>query len=211
MVKQLVKMSPEELEQAYHERTLVLCKPDALRLGLHGEILKRISRLFYKTVLVRMFRFDRDTIMDFYAPVIDMWEPREEIIEIFMKMTQAPCLAVVVEGPNAILAMRKLAGGAPQYKLEGEKVELTGYKAQFQPLLAQMGTVRGDFSAMDIPLPDTELIPVPNFIHATENEDDYEREIRVLTEHGHIQEADFFAYAKPEWDVIFGEGRGKLK
>lgn len=210
MPKQLISLTPEELEESYRERTLVLCKPNAIRLGLHGEILKRINRLFYKTVLIKMFQFDAETIMDFYAPVIEMWTPREKIIEIFMKMTLAPTLAIVVEGPNAIPAMRKLAGGAPKYENEGNEIELVGYKAQFQPLLAPMGTLRGDYSALDIALPDTELIPVPNFMHATEKKDDYKREINVLLEYSHIQDADFFPYQKPEWESIFGEGRGKL-
>jgi nucleoside-diphosphate kinase len=211
MAKQIVHLSPEELERAYRERTLVLCKPDAVRLGLHGEILSRISRLYFKIVLLRMFRFTATSVLQFYEPVVEMWEPRDEIEQIFLKMTSAPTIALVVEGPNARKAMRKMAGGVPMYQLSDGEIKLTGYKAQFEPLNAPMGTLRGDYSALDIPLPDTELIPVPNFIHATENEEDYAREIGVLMKHQHIAEADFFPYAKAEWDVIFGPGRGNLE
>ncbi len=210
MAKKIIKLSQQDLEKLYRERTLVLCKPDAVRLGLHGEILSRISRLFYKTVLVRMFNFTDASVQDFYGPVIDMWEPRNEIIEIFMKMTNAPTIAIVVEGPNARLAMRKMAGGLPSYELENGEIKLKGFKAQFEPLNAPMGTMRGDYSALDIPLPDTELIPVPNYIHATETAEDYDREIFVLTQHGHISPNDFYPYPKAEWDVIFGAGRGNL-
>ncbi len=210
MAKKIIKLSKQELEKLYRERTLVLCKPDAVRLGLHGEILSRISRLFYKTVLVRMFNFTDTSVQDFYGPVIDMWEPRDEIIEIFMKMTTAPTIAIVVEGPNARLAMRKMAGGLASYELVDGEIKLKGFKAQFEPLNAPMGTMRGDYSALDIPLPDTELIPVPNYIHATETAEDYDREISVLTNHGHISSSDFYPYPKAEWDVIFGSGRGNL-
>lgn len=208
MVKQLVTLSDAELEAAYAERTLVLCKPDSIRLGIHGEIITRISRLYYKTVLARMFQFTEQSVQDFYAPVIDMWEPRDKMIEIFRKMTLAPSLALIVEGPNARLAMRKMAGGLATYKLDDSKVKFSGFKAQFEPLNAPMGTFRGDHSALDIPVPDTELMPVPNFIHATEDEADYQRELDVLTRHQHLAEADFFTYSKPEWEVIYGEGRG---
>jgi nucleoside diphosphate kinase len=211
MAKKIVKISEQELEKLYRERTLVLCKPDAVRLGLHGEILSRISRLFYKTVLVRMFNFTEASVQDFYGPVIDMWEPRDEIIKIFMKMTNAPTIAIVVEGPNARLAMRKMAGGLPSYELIDGEIKFKSFKAQFEPLNAPMGTMRGDYSALDIPLPDTELIPVPNYIHATETAEDYDREISILVKHNHITPDDFYPYSKAEWDVIFGSGRGSLK
>ncbi len=210
MAKKIIKLPQQDLAKSYRERTLVLCKPDAVRLGLHGEILSRISRLFYKTVLVRMFNFTEASVQDFYGPVIDMWEPRDEIIEIFIKMTTAPTIAIVVEGPNARLAMRKMAGGLPSYELIDGEIKLKGFKAQFEPLNAPMGTMRGDYSALDIPLPDTELIPVPNYIHATETAEDYEREISVLNNHDHISSNDFYPYPKAEWDVLFGTGRGNL-
>src|SRR5205823_4622975 len=127
-------------------------------------------------VLLRMFQFSKEAVLDFYGPVVDMWEPRDKIVSIFLKMTEAPTIAVVVEGPNARLAMRKLAGGLPAYKNNAGEIEFAGFKAQFEPLRAPMGTFRGDYCALDIAVPDTELMPVPNFIHATENEEDYGRE-----------------------------------
>src|SRR5438105_4781322 len=140
MAKQLITLTPQELDARYRERTLVLCKPESVRLGNYGEIITRISRLYYKIVLLRMFRFSREAVFEFYGPVIEMWEPRERIEKIFLKMTEAPTIGVVVEGPNARLAMRKLAGGLPTYSAVKDEVKFQGFKAQFEPLNAPMGT-----------------------------------------------------------------------
>lgn len=204
MPKKLVKLSPEELERRYRERTLVLCKPESIVTGIYPEILQRIQRLHYKTPLVKMFQFGEESIMEFYGPVIEEWEPREDMIKIFMKMTEYPTLAAVVEGPNSIRSMRKLAGGLPMYRVRGDETEFERYSAQFQPLMAPMGTIRGDYSASDIDVPDTNLIPVPNFMHASANEDDYRREIATLVRHNHISERDFVSYSRPDWRILFG-------
>ena len=65
--------------------------------------------------------------------------------DFYEKLTENPSLAVVVEGPNSVYSMRKLAGGLPEYKLEGKNVVFEKYSAQFQPLIAPMGTIRGDY------------------------------------------------------------------
>jgi len=209
--KQLITLSKEELEKKYRERTLVMCKPDSVQLGNFGDIINRICRMYYKIVLLKMFQFSEESVFDFYGPVIDMWEPRHKIENIFKKLTEAPTIAIVVEGPNSRVAMRKMAGGLPTYSYNDGKIEFDGFKAQFEPLNAPMGTFRGDYCALDIPVPDTELVPVSNFIHATETKEDYDRELNVLMKYRHISEEDFFCYSKPQWEVIYGKGRGEQK
>ncbi len=203
-MKELVKLNKKELEEKYKERTLVLCKPESIITGLYPEILSRIQRFHYKTPLVKMIQFHKDSIMEFYESVIEEWKPREDIIKIFMNMTKYPTLVTVVEGPNSIKAMRKLAGGLPKYESINFNIIFKGYEAQFRPINAPMGTIRGDYSAVDIDIPDTNLIPVPNYIHASADEKDYKREIDVLLKYNHISEKDFIEYEKPEWKILFG-------
>ena len=203
-MKKLIKLSGEELEQKSKEQTLVLCKPESMVIGLYPKILLRIQELHYKTPLVKLFQFNGKSITEFYESVIEQWEPRKDILKIFMKMTENPSLAVVVEGPNSVYSMRKLAGGLPEYKLEGKNVVFEKYSAQFQPLIAPMGTIRGDYSASDIAIPDTTLVPVPNFMHASASTEDYKKEIKVLLRHHHISKNDFIPYSRPDWKILFG-------
>jgi len=205
LTKHLVKLEPNELKRRYEERTLVLCKTEGIVLGVYPEILQAIQRLRYKTPLIRLFKFTEESVAEFYALVIEKWEPKEDIIKIFLKFTVNPTLAVVVEGPNSILSMRKLAGGLPTYKIESGKVVFAGYEGQFQPLMAPMGTIRGDYSSADIAVPDTNLIPAPNYMHASENETEYRREISILLKYKHITENDFFRYERPDWETIWGK------
>lgn len=202
--KKIVSLEENELKAALREQSIVLCKTESVRLGVFPEILARISRLYFKFAALKMFRFTEEAVLDFYEPVVSMWEPRDQIIEIFLKMTQHPSLVAVVEGPHAIAAMRKLAGGSPRYEVADGNVTLAGYDAQFRPILAPMGTIRGDYSACDIEIPDTNLIPVPNFIHASADAEEFARERAILRKHGILGDGDTYSYDRPEWTVLYG-------
>ena len=206
--KHLVKLDQNEMEQRYRERTLVLCKSESIVLGVYADVLQAIQRFRYKTPLIKLFKFTKESVLEFYAPVIEKWEPKEGIIEIFLKFTRYPTLAVIVEGPNVIKAMRKLAGGLPVYEIQSDKTVFKEYEAQFQPLMAPMGTIRGNYSPADIAIPDTNLIPVPNYMHASENEDEFQRELSVLKRHKHITEKDFIEYERPDWGILWGGKSG---
>ena len=202
--KQLAKLEPDELEKRYKERTLVLCKSESIVLGVYPDILQAIQRLRYKTPLIKLFKFTEESVVDFYAPVIERWKPKESIIKIFIKFAIYPTLAVIVEGPNSIKMMRKLAGGLPVYEIQSSKLVFKDYEAQFQPLMAPMGTIRGDYSPADIAIPDTNLIPAPNYMHASESEDEFRRELSVLMKHKHLTGEDFIEYERPDWEIMWG-------
>lgn len=210
MERLIEKKTSQEIERTFRERSLVVCKPETVMLGLHGKILNRINELYLKTILIKLRQFNGRTVFDFYKHVLDQWQPRDEIKKILLGMTHSPVMIIVVEGPNAILTMRKIAGGLPTYDISGNQARLSGYKTQAQPLLAPPGTIRGDHSGIDIKTSQSLLTPLPNFVHTSESVEEYQREIKILEKHGHIQDTDFLPYSKPEWETLYGYNFGKF-
>jgi nucleoside-diphosphate kinase len=105
------------------ERTLVLIKPDAVRRGLVGEVLRRIERKDLRIVAMDLRTLDVGTAKTHYAEHTGkpFFDPLVEFI------TSGPLVAVVAEGPRAIEAFRALAGAT-------------------DPVRAMPGTIRGDYS-----------------------------------------------------------------
>jgi nucleoside-diphosphate kinase len=104
-----------------NERTLVLCKPDAVERGLVGEIVGRIERKGLRIVALELRRLDADTAKHHYAehagkPFFD---------DLVSFITRSPLVAMVVEGPEAWKVMRTLMGTT-------------------NPREAAPGTIRGD-------------------------------------------------------------------
>ena len=103
------------------ERTLVLCKPDAVERGLVGEIVGRIERKGLHIVALELRLLDADTAKHHYAehagkPFFD---------DLVSFITRSPLVAMVVEGPEAWKVMRTLMGTT-------------------NPREAAPGTIRGD-------------------------------------------------------------------
>ena len=107
------------------ERTLVLCKPDAVERGLVGEIVSRLERKGLKVVQAALRQVDRSLAEAHYA------EHAEKPFygELVAFLTRSPVFAMVVEGPadNTFSLVRKLVGAT--------KVDD-----------AEPGTIRGDFA-----------------------------------------------------------------
>jgi|SRR3989344_1060870 len=204
MVRQIIRINESELESKCKERTLVLCKPESVITGMFPEILQRIQNLHYKTPLLKLFKFSEKSILDFYGQVIENLEPIEYATQIFMNMVNQPTLATVVEGPNSVRVIRKLTGGLPNYNLSDGEISFEGYRAKLQPMDAPMGTIRGDYSGADIEVSSTHLKNLPNFVHSSDSQESYLREIDVLLRNGHINEDDFVNYTRPEWKFLFG-------
>jgi nucleoside-diphosphate kinase len=132
------------------ERTLVLVKPDGVRRGLSGEILRRIEAKGYALVAVELRTADDELLgahyaehegKPFYAPLVD-----------FMK--SGPVLAVVAEGQRVIEGVRALAGAT-------------------DPTAALPGTIRGDLGR------DWGLRVQQNLIHGSDSAESAAREIAL--------------------------------
>lgn len=78
------------------DRTLVLCKPDAVERGLVGEILGRIERKGLTIVAMELRTLDEQTAGRHYE------EHRDKPFfgELVSFITRSPLVALVVEGPG---------------------------------------------------------------------------------------------------------------
>jgi nucleoside-diphosphate kinase len=100
------------------QRTLVLCKPDAVQRGLVGRIVSRFEEKGLKLVGMKMLQVDADLAGRHYA---EQFYP-----DLLGFITASPVVALAVEGDNAVEVVRNLMGVT-------------------NPQKAESGTIRGDF------------------------------------------------------------------
>lgn len=129
------------------ERTFVMVKPDGVRRGLVGEILGRFERKGFRIVGLKMLRIGQALAEAHYAEHRD--KPFFKGLVEFI--TSGPVVAFILEGPNAILEVRKMMGTT-------------------HPKNALPGTIRGDFATtID-----------ENVIHGSATPEDAAREIALF-------------------------------
>ena len=104
------------------ESTLLIVKPDTVRRGLIGEVLRRVEAKGLRLVEMRMTAIDRATAEEHYA------EHREKAFfdELVGFIGSGPVVVARVEGERAVPVLRSLIGPT-------------------DPALAPPGTIRGDF------------------------------------------------------------------
>ncbi len=105
------------------DRTLVLCKPDAVERRLTGEIIRRIEAKGLTITALEMRRIDEATAQRHYAE----HEAKPFFGELVSFITRSPLVAMVVEGPEAQAVVRALMGVT-------------------NPRDAAPGTIRGDLA-----------------------------------------------------------------
>lgn len=174
-------MNPKE------ELTFVLIKPDGVRKGLIGETIKRFEQRDLKIVALEMFE-PSHTMIDDHYPKSEAWIERlgmkslatyekygidakkelgtsdpKKIGKLVRKwlvdyMTSAPLVRIAVQGVHAVDMVRKIAGVT-------------------MPYLADMGTLRGDYSADSPAIANSEKRSVQNILHASETPEEARHEI----------------------------------
>jgi nucleoside-diphosphate kinase len=105
------------------ERTLVLCKPDAVSRGLCGEIMARLERRGFKLRGARLLKVTRPLAQQHYAE----HKGKPFFAGLVSFITSGPVLALAVEGESAISVVRTMMGAT-------------------NPLDSAPGTIRGDFA-----------------------------------------------------------------
>lgn len=173
--------------KSQNERTLVLLKPDAVQRGLIGEVIKRLEQRGLQIVAMKMIKPSLEHISSHY-PNDDKWIERlgEKGFQTFKEagidpmdvmgtrdkkeagkqvrewllayMTEAPIVAIVIEGIHAIEMVRKIAGST-------------------HPIKADIGTIRGDYSSDSAAAANPEKRSIKNIIHASETKEEAEHEI----------------------------------
>ncbi|HEX15955.1 MAG TPA: nucleoside-diphosphate kinase [Deltaproteobacteria bacterium] len=98
------------------ERTLVIVKPDGVRKGLIGEVIRRFEVEGLKVVAMKMLRLSKAEAEGFYA--VHRGKPFFEGLTTFM--SQGPVVAMVLEGEGAIERVRTIMGATdPAKAVEG--------------------------------------------------------------------------------------------
>jgi nucleoside-diphosphate kinase len=137
-----------------------LIKPDAVQRGLIGEIIHRFEKVGLKIVSLKMKTVDNKFAKKHYGEEISQkWgeEVREQLANFF---TEAPIVAMVLEGVEAIELVRKMIGST-------------------EPKYALPGTIRGDYSHTSYKYCRSKSIVVRNIIHAFSDQKDAKREINL--------------------------------
>jgi nucleoside-diphosphate kinase len=105
------------------DRTLVICKPDAVERRLVGEIVSRLERKGLRIAEMRMETITKEIAGQHYGE--HQGKPFYDDLVAFI--TRSPAVLMVVEGPEAFSVVRTLMGAT-------------------NPRQAAPGTIRGDLA-----------------------------------------------------------------
>jgi nucleoside-diphosphate kinase len=105
------------------ERTLVLVKPDGVRRGLVGEVIRRLENKGLGLVAAELRTLTEETARAHYAE----HDGKPFFADLVTFITSAPLMALVVEGHRAVEAVRALMGVT-------------------DPIASAPGSIRGDFA-----------------------------------------------------------------
>lgn len=185
----------------------MLVKPDGVKRGLTGEIIRRIEQRGLKIVALQMAWATREE-MDRHYPTDHAWIRRlgEKTKATYDKygydlqteigttdllkagqmvrgwlldyMVSGPIVKIIVQGTHAVDMCRKLAGAT-------------------MPALAEMGTIRGDFSVDSAAAANKDQRSVHNILHASETPEEAANEIARW-----FVAPDVHAYQRTEEDLM---------
>ncbi len=88
------------------ERSLILLKPDCLNGHHAGEVIGRFEKAGFEIRAAKLIALTDDLLKEHYAHIAD----RPFFPEIVEFMSARPVLALVIEGENAVTAIRDLLG-----------------------------------------------------------------------------------------------------
>ncbi len=198
----------------YHERTLVILKPDAVQRGLIGEILTKFEKKGLKIVAMKMawpteklakdhyFWSDEEkeasgyrTIEAYKAKGLKITKSAKEYAEdvqrrLYHYLQSGPVIVMVIEGAHAIEHVRKIVGHG-------------------NPLTADVGTIRADLTIDSYVVADEVDRAARNLVHASGNLGEAEREIKVWFTESEMVDYDL-AIEKILYDKVWEDTREKL-
>lgn len=134
------------------EQTFFIIKPDGVKRGLVGEVLKRIERRGFKLEKLELHSTVSEALIDqhyrdlvgksFYPPIRQF-------------MTSGPIIVGIISGPKVIESWRDMMGAT-------------------RPEEALPGTIRGDFAKAA-----GENQAIQNVVHGSDSEESAKREIAL--------------------------------
>ncbi|MCX7654228.1 MAG: nucleoside-diphosphate kinase [Fervidobacterium sp.] len=105
------------------ERTFIILKPNAVRRGLVGEILKRFEQRGIKIVGLKFLKMSREQAEKLYEP----HKGKTFYEELLNFMLSGPVVAIILEAPRVLELVRHIVGAT-------------------DPLKAEAGSIRGEFA-----------------------------------------------------------------
>lgn len=105
------------------ERTFVMIKPDAVKRGLIGEIIRRFENKGFRIVALKMMEVSQDLAERHY----EVHKGKPFYSSLIQFITSGPVVAMVLEAPEAIALARSIIGAT-------------------RPTEATPGSIRGDFA-----------------------------------------------------------------
>jgi nucleoside-diphosphate kinase len=128
------------------ERTLILLKPDCVQRRLVGTVLARFEQKGLRLAALKLVQVSRQLAEQHYA--VHKGKPFYDSLLRFL--TSGPTVALVLEGPDAVVIARNLIG-------KTKAVE------------AAPGTIRGDFA----------LVTQNNLVHGSDSPENAAQEIAL--------------------------------
>jgi nucleoside-diphosphate kinase len=107
------------------QQTLVIVKPDGVRRGLVGEVIRRIEAKGYEIKEMKMFTIDDALAREHYAEHTE----KPFFSELVSFITSGPVVAMIAAGPDAVAGLRQIMGAT-------------------NPLEAVPGSIRGDYATV---------------------------------------------------------------
>ena len=123
-----------------------MLKPDAVQRAITGELLARFERRGLRIAALRLLRVERAMAEKHYA----VHKGKFFYEDLVRTIVASPVVAAVLEGPNAIAAVRAMVGAT-------------------RPHEAEPGSIRGDYA----------LVGLRNLVHASDAPDTATSEIAL--------------------------------
>jgi len=145
------------------EKTLIILKPDSIQRGLIGEMVRRFEQRGLKILGMKMRLVDKELAKKHYSEHLE----KKFYASLEKFITSGPVVAMVVEGVDAVKAVRNMVGST-------------------EPHSAVPGTIRADFAHVSYSHADKEGKSIANLIHASGNKDDAKKEIDLWFNKGEL-------------------------
>ncbi|HIH21283.1 MAG: nucleoside-diphosphate kinase [Candidatus Diapherotrites archaeon] len=142
------------------EKTLVVVKPDGVQRSLAGKIIQRFEDAGLKIVGMKMVWIGKEFAKKHYTEDIEKRHGEKVRGMLVGYITRGPVVAIVLEGIEAVEAVRKITGST-------------------YPSAAAPGTIRGDFAHMTKEHAITNDQDVQNLLHASGSKEEAKAEIAL--------------------------------
>ena len=193
------------------ERTLIAIKPESIQRHLIGEFITKFERRGLKLIASKLVCPTKEQVEKHY-PDDEAWyvssgtktyenykargiDPVMGPIELAKRtrkrliehLCDRPFLVMIWEGPHAVSLGRKTAGAT-------------------NPLIADIGSIRGDYSTESYELADDIERAIHTLVHASGSVEEAEKEIPIW-----FKESEIFNYDLITENVFYSHNWGKVK